>query len=470
MLGRNPSQPMLFQMVDLEALVPATHRLRKIDAVLDLTFVRQAVAALYHESRGRPSIDPELAIRMLLLGALHDLSDRELCEEVAMHVGFRWFCRLNLHDPVPDHSTLSKLKEKWSEAGLFAQLFDQGVRQCAEAGLLSGRHVSIDGSEVRANASMKSLSPIEPEPDIAPAAPRESGAPQAQEPELPGGWSGHGQKYSNQTHRSTSDPEGDPEARLYRKGGGKEAKLSYLMHDLLDTKSRVILRRRSSLAHSAKEREMALEMLDEVQQKQDALALPQAVQIASVDGGYGTGEFAADLLDRSILPHMPLQAGREMEAVPVWRRRTYDLQQQRQRKQKVRIARARNRVRELQKSRGYQLSRRLRLRSEHIFAEATGSHGMERARVRGCRPLQVQAELAGTVQNLKRLISFPSRKHHGVAQVARLQATPGSAQRPFGCRGCTLAAPRRCRNAVPTLVPRRCRTYALKSRHSSTAF
>ncbi len=466
MLGRNTSQPMLFQMVDLEVLVPASHRLRKIDAVLDLAFVREAVAALYHESRGRPSIDPELAIRMLLLGALHDLSDRELCEEVAMHVGFRWFCRLNLHDPVPDHSTLSKLKEKWSEAGLFAQLFDQVVRQCAEAGLVSGRHVSIDGSEVRADASMKSLSPIEPEPDIAPAAPRESVAPQAQEPEPPGGWSGHGQKYSNQTHRSTSDPE----ARLYRKGGGKEAKLSYLMHDLLDTKSRVILRRRISLAHSAKEREMALEMLDEVQQKQDALALPQAVEIASVDGGYGTGDFAADLLDRSILPHMPLQAGPDMETVPVWTRRTYDLQQQRQRKQKVRIARARNRVRELQKSRGYQLSRRLRLRSEHIFAEAKGSHGMERARVRGCRRLQVQAELAGTVQNLKRLISFRGRKHYGVAQAAQLQATTGSVQRPFGCRGCTFAYPHRCRNAVPTLVPRRCRAHRLKSRHSSTAF
>jgi transposase len=152
MLGRNTSQPLLFQTVDLEALLPATHRLRKIDAVLDLSFVREAVASLLHESRGRPSIDPELAIRMLLLGALHDLSERELCEEVALHVGFRWFCRLNLHDPVPDHSTLSKLKEKWNEAGLFEQLFDAVLRQCAEAGLVSGRHVSIDGSEVRACA------------------------------------------------------------------------------------------------------------------------------------------------------------------------------------------------------------------------------------------------------------------------------------------------------------------------------
>lgn len=228
MLGRNTPQPMLFQMVDLEALVPATHWLRKIDAVLDLSFVREAVTALYHESRGRPSIDPELAIRMLLLGALHNLSDRELCEEVAMHVGFRWFCRLNLHDPVPDHSTLSKLKEKWSEAGLFESPFEAVVRQCSQAGLVSGRHVSIDGSEVRAQASMKSLALVEPEPDITPAAANSSApAAPAQEPEPGGGWSGHGVRYSNQTHRSTSDPE----ARLYRKGKGKEARLCYLMHD-----------------------------------------------------------------------------------------------------------------------------------------------------------------------------------------------------------------------------------------------
>jgi transposase len=316
MLGRNASEPMLFQMVDLEALVPATHRLRKIDRVLDLSFVRDAVASLYHQSRGRPSIDPELAIRMLLLGALHDLSDRELCEEVAMHVGFRWFCRLSLHDPVPDHSTLSKLEEKWSEAGRFESLFDQVVRQCSEAGLVSGRHVSVDGSEVRANASMKSLAPVEAAPDLAPATAKQPAPTPVQEPEPNGAWSGHGVKYSDQTHRSTSDPE----ARLFRKGKGKEAKLCYLMHDLLDTKSRVILRRRISVAHSAKEREVAIELLAYVQQKQDAQALPHAVEIASVDAGYDTGDFALALLERDILPHMPLQAGSEREAVPTWTR------------------------------------------------------------------------------------------------------------------------------------------------------
>lgn len=151
MLGRNRSEPALFQMVDLEALVPPDHRLRKIDRVLDLPFVRETVAECYSAGRGRPSVDPELVIRMLLLGALYGLGDRELCDEVRLHVGFRWFCRLNLHDEVPDHSTLSKLKnERWAESGLFARLFDEVLRQCVEAGLVSGRHVSMDSTQIEA--------------------------------------------------------------------------------------------------------------------------------------------------------------------------------------------------------------------------------------------------------------------------------------------------------------------------------
>ena len=161
MLGRNRSQPALFQVVDVEALVPANHLLRKINRVLDLSFVREAVAKCYSATQGRPSIDPELALRMMLLGRLYDLGDRELCDEIGMHVGMRWFCGLNLQDPVPDHSTLSRLRnERWAGSGVFERTFDEVVKQCALAGLVSGRHLSIDGSKVRAEASMKSLRPI----------------------------------------------------------------------------------------------------------------------------------------------------------------------------------------------------------------------------------------------------------------------------------------------------------------------
>jgi transposase len=158
MIGHNTPQPALFQMIDLESLVPQGHRLRQIDAALDLSFVREAVAECYTPSRGRPSIDPELAIRMMLLGVLYDLSDRRLCDEISMHAGFRWFCRLNFHDPVPDHSTLSRLRnERWSESDLFTRLFEEVLRRAVEAGMVSGRHVSIDGTQIQANASMQSL-------------------------------------------------------------------------------------------------------------------------------------------------------------------------------------------------------------------------------------------------------------------------------------------------------------------------
>lgn len=416
MLGRNTSVPSLFQMVDLESLIPSDHRLRKIDAVLDLSWVREAVADLYSRL-GRSSIDPELFLRMLLLGRLHDLSDRELCDEVAMHAGMRWFCRLQMHDPVPHHSTLSKLKERWAEAGIFEQIFERVVAQCAQAGLVSGRHVSIDGTEVRANASMKSLAPIHPEPDITPDPPEDAptDGTRAQEPQPAGGWSGHGVKYSNATHRSTSDPE----ARLYRKSKGREAKLSYLMHDLIDTKSRVVLRRTVSHSHSSAEREVALLMLAHVIAQQSALALPSRPEIASLDAGYGTSDFAAGVLEMGVLPHMPLQASAEPEEVPTWKRRTFDLPTQRKRREKVRRAVARNRVRELQRTRGYAVSRRLRIRSEHTFAEAKTLHGMDRARQRGRRKVQVQAELVGIVQNLKRLAAFLGRRRGKAAQAAR---------------------------------------------------
>lgn len=154
MLGRNPPNPTLFQMVDLESLVPADHKLRKLDAVLDLSFVPEVVAECYAEGRGRPSVDPELALRMMLLGVIYDLSDRELCQEIGMHAGMRWFCRLDFHDPEPDHSTLSRLRnERWAESGLFERLMDEVIRQCTGAGLVSGRHLSVDGTQIRADAS-----------------------------------------------------------------------------------------------------------------------------------------------------------------------------------------------------------------------------------------------------------------------------------------------------------------------------
>ena len=412
MLGQNSAQPALFQMIDVESLVPANHRLRQIDAALDLSFVREAVAACYTPGRGRPSIDPELAVRMMILGVLYDLSDRQVCDEIRMHAGFRWFCRLNFHDPVPDHSTLSRLRnERWAESELFTRLFEQVLQGCAQAGMISGRHVSADGTQIRANASMRSLEvrqtddeDAEPEngaPGDPPAPmaiePRDSA--RASEPQPEAAWRGRGERYSNETHVSRTDPD----ARLFRKASGQGAHLSFLVHDVIDTKSRVILGRRTSLATGTAEREAALELLDEHERRRQWLGLEQRVEVLSADTGYGVSEFVADIIDRGILPHVPLRSGEEVEEIPTWQRRTFSLNCHRIRCEKVRQVRARNRVRRLQRGHGYQVSRKLRIRSEHVFAEAKNHHGLGRARHRGWRRVDRHSLLVATVQNLKRL-------------------------------------------------------------------
>lgn len=415
MLGRNPSEPSLFQMVDVESLIPPDHLLRKIDAVLDLSFVPSAVAECYSAGRGRPSIDPELALRMMLLGTLYDLGDRELCQEIQMHAGMRWFCRVNFHDSIPDHSTLSRLRnERWSDSGLFDRLMDEVLRQCCQAGLVSGRHVSVDGTEIRADASMKSLKRRGPRPpDELPA---DGGG---EEPKPAGDWKGRGERYTNETHVSTTDPD----ARLYRKGNSREARPSYLAHDLIDTKSRVILRRKTSLATGTAERTTALEMLDEIIAAREDLGLPHRPEILTADAGYGASEFVTEVLDREILPHIPLLADGAMEEIPAWKRPTFDLEQKRARQRKIVETRARNRVREIQQTRGYLVSRKLRIRSEHIFAEGKNRHGLGRARRRGRHRVQDQSTLSAVVQNLKRLVAFKGRGSGGAAAVGVQQPT-----------------------------------------------
>lgn len=399
-------------MVDLEALVPEDHKLRKIDSALDLSFVPEVVGECYVEGRGRPSVDPELALRMMLLGVLYDLSDRELCDEIVMHAGMRWFLRLNFHDPVPDHSTLSRLRnERWAESGLFDRLMDEVIRQCSEAGLISGRHLSVDGTEIRADASMKSLKRRGPKGEDEPRDPPPTGGPC----EGKGEWKGRGEKYSNDTHMSATDPD----ARLYRKDKNQGAAPKYLGHDLIDTRSRVILRRTVTQATSTAEREAGLEMVDEVLEKWDELGLVKRPEVLTADKGYGSSRFVAALLDRGLEPHVPLLANGEMEAVPTWNRRTMKLEQMRSRQRRVREARARNRVRELMKTPGYAVSRKLRIRSEHVFAEGKTRHGLGRARRRGLGRVQDQATLTAVVQNLKRLVGFVGRKGWGAAAAAQ---------------------------------------------------
>lgn len=411
----------MFHYFRMEDLVPEDHILRRIDAAVDFSFVRSAVRHCYCPDNGRPGADPELIVRMLVIGYLYDLSENQLCQDVRMHAAYRLFCHLTFEDAVPDRSTLNKLRNhKWASSGLFERLMQHIVHQCIEAGLVKGQHLSVDGTQIRAHASVKSIEPIAPAVSLdayltglglqAPEGPVPDAAAHPQEKDF------HGARWTNATHRSTTDPE----ARLYRKSSGQEASLSFLGHQLIDTHSRVILATKATPATGTAEREAALAMLDTL----PGSVLSHEPPILAADTGYGASDFLAAVVDRGVIPHIPLLADPALEPIPTWQRRTKNVHRQAHRAKKVREAHARNYVRSLAATPQFPRSQHLRKRNEHLFAEAKEQHGMRRARHRGVRALQEQLYLTATVQNLKRLVAFLKKKKATIeAQCA--QQAPG---------------------------------------------
>lgn len=125
-----------FQMVTMDQLVPKDYFLRRIDEAVDFSFIREMVRPLYSNT-GRPSLDPEVALRMFVLGALLGIPESRLCSEISPHAGYRWFCGLTFNDPLPHRSTLTKLRrERWGPSGAFGKAMERVFKQCAESGVL----------------------------------------------------------------------------------------------------------------------------------------------------------------------------------------------------------------------------------------------------------------------------------------------------------------------------------------------
>ena len=416
MMGKREAQPSALQVVTLEELVPQGHFLRKLDGVLDLRFVPEFMQPAYPSKRGRPGVDTRLAVRMILLSYLHDLSDVRVCDEVGMHAGYRWFCRLDFHDEVPDRTTLVKFRKRCREHGLWEELFHRIVTQCRDVGLLSGRHLMADSTQVQASASIKSLREIEtaltsaadricaenPPMAIAaaqpPAAKEDAERPIAKDDEDHHHTDFHGKRYSNATHRSGTDPD----AQLYRKGKGKESKLSYKAHVLADTKSRVIVQASATrvCGPEGQDGAQAIVLLDELHHHHGIT--PKTL---CADTGYGNADTLCAVSARGVVPHIPLLSGKPPK-IPVWRTQTRSLDKARKRREKLRRAHVLKAAWDLAATRGYQLSRKLRHRVEHLFGEAKQSHGLARARSRSLRKMNEQVILTATAQNLKRLVTF----------------------------------------------------------------
>jgi transposase len=155
MMGRrDQGQRHLFYEFHLDEVVPADHLVRKVDAVLDLSWVHEELAP--HYSRiGRPSIDPVLMIRMLIVGYVFAIrSERQLCREVQVNLAYRWFCELDLEDPIPDHSAFSRARnERFRQSDLFRCVFERVVRSCIDAGLVGGEGFAVDASLIEADAN-----------------------------------------------------------------------------------------------------------------------------------------------------------------------------------------------------------------------------------------------------------------------------------------------------------------------------
>jgi len=443
MLGKQENHTDQPQLVTVEALVPQNHILRRLHAALDLAFVREKVAPLYSRF-GRPSIDPELVVRIWILQHFYGLSERQVLDELTMHAGFRWFCGLSFADPVPDQSTLVTLRnEKWAGTGLWEEILAETVRLCEAAGISrpgTGQRLGIDGTQIEANAAVVSLegrppaltvvagSGAAPLSDAAPSprSPSEPALPASPEPTLrveAGGrthgphrsgdpeW--HGERFSNATHRSTTDPE----ARLYRKSDGQEAKLRYLGHYLADVRSGVIYGALATQATGTAEREAALVLLD---------ALPTRPGELAGDLGYRDGDFLAAVLARGVQPLVPLQ-DEPLEAEPTWQRRPFNPKQQAQREARLAAARARNATRLAVRERRGAVAQRQRTRLEHLFAEGKEHHGLGRAQGRGLVRVDQQVKLTASVQNLKRWARARPRARAAVAQATSAEVFGGLA-------------------------------------------
>ena len=287
MMGQQTRNESLFYYFHLEEQIPEDHLLRLIDRYIDLSFVRDRLKPFYSWT-GRPSIDPEVLLRLLLVGYLYGItSERRLLEEVRMHLAYRWFTRLDFSQEIPDHSTFSKNRHgRFRQSGVFREVFEEIVRRCLAAGIVEGKHLAVDGTMVGANASRQSRVPRERLQEMA----QVSRTVREYLLELE-----QANPLSDTEMVSTTDPDA-----IYTTKGSGRAMMAYYDNYLIDTTSRVIVGVEATPALFHQEAVAARKMLARVAQF--------GIQPESLgaDKGYGSGDFLAWLLERGVQPHIPV--------------------------------------------------------------------------------------------------------------------------------------------------------------------
>lgn len=226
MIGKKKTaQPTLFIPGSMEDFIPDDHILKKVDRVLDLSWLRDEVACLYSEDTGRPGIAPESAVRLMLAGFFHGIvHDRKLMREAQVNIAIRWFAGYALDEALPDHSSLTRIRQRWG-AGLFEKIFKRTVEVCAAAGLVSGETVHIDATLIRADVSWESMTS-----EWAGATLRENSGEETEAPRKPVGG-------KQPKKRSTTDPD----ATLTTSSREFRMEPSFKQHTAVDDKAGVIV-------------------------------------------------------------------------------------------------------------------------------------------------------------------------------------------------------------------------------------
>ncbi len=437
MQGVHAFDPKVKTSIDLESFVAAEHYLRRIDRVLDLSFVRDLTAACYADGKGRPSIDPEIFFRMQLVAYFNGITkDRRLCEQVRDNLAYRWFCRLSLEDDIPEHSSLTRIRDRLGEE-VFEAVFRRIVGQCQEKGLVKKVcRVMTDATLIAADASLDSLVHVDPE-----QAKNETHAQQRC-----GAFDGRSPRMlSNQTHRSCTDPE----ATLAQKKGTPR-QLKYKVHQTIDADSRVILDTEVTTG-ARHDNQPYLAQLERVR-----ACYQITIGEATADRGYGSADIIRALQGQQATTYIPLWSGRVGTSKYLKGELVYEKEHDRFRcpagkylipnptvtenhkryvsssedcrncpqastcpaKRRTSTSHQRLVKRNLdqdlfeevlasmQESTFLERASERMWKCEGLFAESKQYHCLARAKYRGRSKVQIQAYLSAIVQNLKRLL-FP---------------------------------------------------------------
>jgi transposase len=374
MRGQVDEQVPLFHVFSVEDRIRPDHPLRdikrRVDRILDGMSAQFAEA---YSRTGRPSVPPERLLKALLLMALYSVrSERQLCERIDTDLLFRWFLDLQPSEEAFDATTLTHNRQRLDDHDLTRTFFAAVVREAIAAGLCS-EHFSVDGTLIESFAAAKSFRPT----DAADDDPKDANGFQPRNVAV----DFHGQKRTNDTHQSRTDPE----AKLYRKSKGQEAKLAHMGHTLGENRHGLIMAVAVTEANGTAERTAALDMLDQ-------LKATHGLQPTTLgaDKGFDSGEFFQDLEARRIEPHVPLvKEPRDPAEVPYHKQRPG--------------VEARQRMKTRMTSEGYRLSQKCRKKIEEGYGWLKEIAGLGRSRVVGRWKLKQLFEIGAAAYNLVRL-------------------------------------------------------------------